>query len=442
MTTRAVLLLVPFLAPLLVRAGTLDTYGTLTGKTILSPSAMPTLADLALSDLPPDKTSAIASIERGLAEQGIVVIQDGPHFVRLFPREARDSLTNAPLRGAELAGAKRQETLPDGIIDFTGADLRQALEIYGELSRRTVLHPATLPAPTITLKTRGGLTWDEGIYALATVLALNGIALVDDGTKFVQVVPMAQRAQVKTGAPEPAPGAKPIPFGSIDFAGADLDQALAFYAATRQRTVLRARTLPAPTITLKTRGQLTQEEVLYAVATVLALDGISVVDDGTSFVQMVPTVQRSAVQAHAPKAEPGAKLFDPKKVPSMGVSSNHWPLTETERLEQELEQLRKAFYEFMHLSDPAKRPSGRLLNLYAGLASKRAVPSKDFDGLPVWFHVETPLTRSELLYAIETTFVLNGLAIIPVDDHRVRLGRLVEVMRRVGNHLEYPQPKR
>jgi hypothetical protein len=403
---------------------------------------MPALADSALPDLPPDKTNAIASIERALAEQGVEVVQDGPHFVRLFPKEARDSLTNAPFRGAELAGSKSQETLPIGMIDFTSADLRQVLDIYGDLSQRTVLHAATLPAPRITLKTRGGLTRDEGIYALATVLALNGISLVDDGTKFVQVVPMAKRAQVMTRAPELAPGAKPTPFGSIDFPATDADQALAIYAAMRQRTVLRARTLPSPPITLKTRGPLTREEAAYAIATVFALNGISLVDDGTKFVQVVLTAQWPPVQAHAPKAEPGAKLFDPKKVPSMGVSKNHWPLTEKERVEQELEQLRKAFYEFMHLADPAKRPSGQLLKLYAGLASKTAVPSKDFDGLPVWFHVETPLTRSELLYAIETTFTLHRLAIIPVDDHSIRLGRLEEVMGRVGNHLEYPQPKR
>lgn len=297
---------------------------------------MPALADSALSDLPPDKTNAIASIERALAEQGVKVVQDGPHFVRLFPKGAPDSLTNAPLRGADLAGSKNQETLSVGMIDFTSADLRQVLDNYGYLSQRTVLRPATLPAPMITLKTQGGLT---------------------------------------------------------------------------------------------------REEAVYAIATVCALDGISVVDDGTKFVQVVPTAQWPPVQAHAPKAEPGVKLFDPKKVPSMGVSNNHWPLTETERLEQEL---RRAFYELMHLPDPAKRPTGRLLKLYAGLASKTVVPSKDFDGLPVWFHIETPLTRSELLYAIETTFVLHGLAIIPVDDHTIRLGRLEEVMRRVGNHLEYP----
>jgi hypothetical protein len=34
---------------------------------------------------------------------------------------------------------------------------------------------------------------------------LNGICVVDDGARFVQVVPMAQRAQVKTGAPDKRP---------------------------------------------------------------------------------------------------------------------------------------------------------------------------------------------------------------------------------------------
>ena len=74
------------------------------------PSAMPALPDLAPSDLPPDKTNAIASIERALAEKGLEIVQDGPHFVRVFPRGARDALTNAPLRGAELAVSRGPAT--------------------------------------------------------------------------------------------------------------------------------------------------------------------------------------------------------------------------------------------------------------------------------------------------------------------------------------------
>ena len=37
------------------------------------------------------------------------------------------------------------------------------------------------------------------------------------------------------------------------------------------------------------------------------------------------------------------------------------------------------------------------------------------------------MTKAELLYAIETTFRLNHLAIISVDDRNIRMGRISEV---------------
>jgi hypothetical protein len=343
MITKPTLALLLFLAPLVPRADTLDVYGSLTGKTVLMPTALPRLPDSIIADLPADKTDAIAKIESALSEQGLEVVQDGPHFVRIFRREARNSLTNAPLRGAELAGSKGQETLAIGMIDFVQADLQQVLPIYASLSQRTILRPITLPAPGICLKTQCALTRQEVIYAFATVLALNGICLVDDGAKFVQVVPMVQRDQVTTRAPKP---------------------------------------------------------------------------------------------------EPGAKLFDPKKVPSMGLTPTPWPLTETERIEQEYERLRKAVYDFMHLPDPSRRPARRLLGLYADLAGKTPVPSKNLDAASIWFHVETPLTKRELLYAIETTFALHNLAIIPVGDDKIRVGHISEVLTNKGGRLERGPAKR
>ena len=82
--------------------------------------------------------------------------------------------------------------LPQGMIDFRGADLNQVLEIYSMMVNRTILRPATLPAPTITLTTRGQLTMREGIQALEAVLALNGITMVNMGDKFVKAMPEAQ----------------------------------------------------------------------------------------------------------------------------------------------------------------------------------------------------------------------------------------------------------
>jgi len=336
MTIAQNLTLLCLLAPFVAGAQPLDVYGSLTGKTVLMPTALPPLPDSIIAGVPPDKANAIARIEKALSEQGLEVLQDGPHFVRVFPKQARDSLTNAPLRGAELAGtkgseaSKGQEVLGPGMVHFMNADLSQVLGIYAQMSQRTILRPITLPAPTFNLKTQSVLTKDEVLYAFETVLALNGICVVHDGAKFAQVVLMAQRAQVEMRAPKP---------------------------------------------------------------------------------------------------EPGAKLFDPKKVPSVGVSTPLRPLTEVERIEREFERLRKAFYEFMHFPDPTKPPARRLLGLYADLAGKTAVSSKNLDGAGIWFHVETPLTKSELLYAIETTFTLHNLAIVPVDERKIRLGHISEVRR-------------
>ncbi len=164
------------------------------------------------------------------------------------------------------------------------------------------------------------------------------------------------------------------------------------------------------------------------------------------------------VKTAAPQPEPGAKLFDPKKVPAMQVSGGSAPvfppptrlgnppnpggsgpsapipappgtLTQAQRLEQEFERLGQAFDQFLHDPGPDKHPTQRLLVLYASLAGKTAMPSKDLGDRPIYFHVDTPLTKSELLYAIESTFTLNNLAIIPMDDDRIRLGTISEVLR-------------
>jgi|GEM_PF-138621 len=105
------------------------------------------------------------------------------------------SVAPAKAAGGAAGGAVRaplEEPLPEGMIDFRAADLTQVLDIYSDMVQRTVLRPATLPAPTITLSTRGHLTMREGVQALEAVLALNGIVMVNVGDKFVKALPEAQ----------------------------------------------------------------------------------------------------------------------------------------------------------------------------------------------------------------------------------------------------------
>jgi len=105
----------------------------------------------------------------------------------------------AAVPGVPGTNAVSEEVLPAGTINFPATDLNQVLQIYSELVGRTVLRPTSLPAPTISLKTQTPLTRHEAIQAFDAVLALNGIAVVNVGDKFVKVVPNAQAGQV--GAP-------------------------------------------------------------------------------------------------------------------------------------------------------------------------------------------------------------------------------------------------
>ena len=71
------------------------------------PSAMPALPDLAPSDLPPDKTNAIASIERALAEKGLEIVQDGPHFGFKCIKGAWGNATSEPVGPEEHIGLRK-----------------------------------------------------------------------------------------------------------------------------------------------------------------------------------------------------------------------------------------------------------------------------------------------------------------------------------------------
>ena len=101
-------------------------------------------------------------------------------------------LTVAATPSPAAARASAEETIPPGMINLQKADLDQVLQLYSEWVNRTVLRPATLPAPQLTLKTQTPLTRREAIQALDAVLALNGITMINVGDKFVKALPEAQ----------------------------------------------------------------------------------------------------------------------------------------------------------------------------------------------------------------------------------------------------------
>jgi type II secretory pathway component GspD/PulD (secretin) len=86
-----------------------------------------------------------------------------------------------------------QQEMAAGMIDFQNADLLQVLDIYQELSGRTVIR-GSLPRPVISVRNQTPLTRVQALQLLDTVLAANGIAMVLAGDSAVKAVPAAQAA--------------------------------------------------------------------------------------------------------------------------------------------------------------------------------------------------------------------------------------------------------
>jgi general secretion pathway protein D len=101
------------------------------------------------------------------------------------------SAPSATPAAAPAASKTPEEMIPAGNINFQGVDVSQVLDVYAQLVGRTMLR-AGLPPAQIILRTETPLTKTEAIQALQAVLALNGIALVNVGDKFVKVLPVEQ----------------------------------------------------------------------------------------------------------------------------------------------------------------------------------------------------------------------------------------------------------
>ncbi len=93
--------------------------------------------------------------------------------------------------GSPPPAAAAEPMVQPGEINFQGVDVDQVLDVYARYVGRTLLR-AGLPQVKIVLSTETPLTKSEVIQALQGVLALNGIALINVGDKFVKAVPVAQ----------------------------------------------------------------------------------------------------------------------------------------------------------------------------------------------------------------------------------------------------------
>ena len=75
-----------------------------------------------------------------------------------------------------------------GVLTLQMADIEVVLTLYAELTKRTVLRATALPKVQVMLSNQTPWTPEEAVQALDSVLALNGVSMVNIGDKFVNAV--------------------------------------------------------------------------------------------------------------------------------------------------------------------------------------------------------------------------------------------------------------
>ena len=140
-----------------------------------------------------------------------------------------------------------------GGLNFQQADMGQVLQIYQEISQRTVIRPSALPAPAISLRNQTPLNRVQALQLLDTVLAQNGIVMVLSGDLAVKAVPVAQ-------APAASPPEISLPWQALPDSGSFMMRTVQLKTlrpseVMRLLTVL-ASTIPNPVVPLDASGKL------------------------------------------------------------------------------------------------------------------------------------------------------------------------------------------
>ncbi len=91
-----------------------------------------------------------------------------------------------------------------GPVILRDETIAQVLDLMQRWTGKSILRPQALPASVYTLSLPASITRDEALLAIETLLNLNGIAVIQQGDKFLKVIPnlvaKAESPQLLTGS--------------------------------------------------------------------------------------------------------------------------------------------------------------------------------------------------------------------------------------------------
>ena len=112
-------------------------------------------------------------------------------FAQVAPAPAAPAASPAPVAGVvaavPLPGLSGSDQV--GPVILRDETIAQVLDLLQRWTGKSILRPNALPASVYTLSLPASITRDEALLAIETLLNLNGIAVIQQGDKFLKVVP-------------------------------------------------------------------------------------------------------------------------------------------------------------------------------------------------------------------------------------------------------------
>jgi hypothetical protein len=316
-------------------------------------------------------------------------------LVRIDEKAGRVTIEEEPGRQTTYS-VNGREGVANQTFNLKDASSAELLDIYQDITGRTILRSPTLVHARVSLESGAGLSRVEAEKLLAGALKEQGVFVIMRYDKFAFAVPFSQIARLDQIPEPPAPSKSPpsgqgaaskeesFPPGLIKFQEADLSQVLGIFQELTGRTVLKAADLPHAKITLRSQTQLSRTEAIWMFETAARLGGVALLSK-ERFVFALPNTRDVA----PPEFETNSSLAtggDPLPPGALKFSE----------------------------------ATGRqLLELYAQLLGRDAV-LENVPACRFTLRSQTSLTRPEAIYALDAAAALNNVRFV-VTDKQVKL---------------------
>lgn len=266
----------------------LEIYQSLAERTLFRSPILPraTIELRSTGVLPTE--AALNELAQAFATKSITLVPSGGKFAFAVPTSQLARLQS--IKPPDGPSPPSNEVFPVGLIKFMEADLTQVLDIYQELSGRTVLLAANTPRFKISLRSQTEWTRPEAIWALETAIGLGDLTVFRHQTNLAIVQPSTLAGPPKefvSNQSAATTSVKEIPAGGIKFWEASSEQFLQLYASLSGREPLPIESsVPPSRVSIRTQTPLTSAEAIYALDALATVNGLQFVLVGDKQVKL------------------------------------------------------------------------------------------------------------------------------------------------------------